>query len=503
MDQKSNTRSSTLNTEQAETANIASHDQQNPLPVSTQEPEQGSTEQQTQRPTHDEQHDSSEQPSIDSPRDSQSVLVTSPRQLIPQGSVMTHITAPESGNQRQPVTVPVTTSEELPVQEVKTTSAKESERKFTLGQEAKRSKSALVDPLFEALRNTRRRPYRKKPGQKSPLENIAAIIKANDAEEDKSDWTIEQYLQGLNLDPRRVADRDEKLAEQEALEQARREAEEKARVEKEDAEFQAQLARERQEYIERNGIRQMTTEPIIAPLTAEQEERVKRAVAKGQKVDAMNNIEITSRDWKTLLPTEAWLNDNIINAYLDYVVQMAHDRVGLKRNEAPKMHAFNNNFYNNLSKNGYTGVQRWGRRAKIGGKTLLSLDYIFIPVNADNNHWTLAVISPARRTLEYFDSLHMTSKRSTVFSNVKAWLKGELGDAYVQGEWRIREDPSPHQGNMSDCGVHTITTAKLIALGIDPMAAPAAQMPLQRRRIVAELLNSGFHGEFEPVFSFA
>jgi Ulp1 family protease len=47
----------------------------------------------------------------------------------------------------------------------------------------------------------------------------------------------------------------------------------------------------------------------------------------------------------------------------------------------------------------------------------------------------------------------------------------------------------PQQNNNYECGVFTITTAKLIALGYDPVGAyDASVMPAQRTRVVAELI---------------
>ena len=472
---------STPNTNITEGANNCAyeqHDSPGPVSHSPQSIEQGR----------------SEQPQPKSPEESEPVNATVPE----QGS--TQQPEPKSIEESEPVNAAV--PEQTTPAKSKRQSSKKPEPKFAKEQEPESSKKSSPRNLFDVLRN-KRRPYQRRSGQKSAKESIDAILKAASEDHDSSVASLDVPLADLNLDPRRLSAREQKLAEQAAIEKAAREAEEKARAEKEAAELEAQIAREREKEIKRLGLRQFTKQPIIAPLSAEQEEKVELAFTKGQKVTTMNNIELTTRDWRTVVPTDAWLNDNIINAYLDYVVQMAHDRVGLKRNEAPKMHAFNNNFYNNLAKSGYTGVARWARRAKIAGKALLSLEYIFVPVNASNNHWTLAVISPVRRTIEYFDSLHMSGRKSTVFSHLKEWLLGELGDAYVANEWTVRDEPGPHQGNMSDCGVHTVTTAKLIALGIDPMAAPARLMPLQRRRIVAELLNSGFHGEFEVDFEFA
>ena len=310
----------------------------------------------------------------------------------------------------------------------------------------------------------------------------------------------------LEINPRWIASNKQKAAEKEAKARAAREkkeAEERAIREREEAELRAQLAREREEELAKQGRRRLTKDPCIQPLTTEQNEKLDKAMAKGQKVTALNGTELTSRDWKTILEPEAWLNDNIIVAYLEYTVKMAHERAKLRRNAPPIMHAFNNNFFNNLRSQGHAGVARWTRRPKIQGKALLPLEYVFVPVNASGNHWTLAVISPVRRTIEYFDSLHMPGQAEKVTDLMKVWLEGELGEDYKAEEWTIRQTQGPHQGNFSDCGVHTVTTAKLIALGIDPMAAPAEVMATQRRRIVAELLNSGFHGEYEVNFEFA
>lgn len=339
------------------------------------------------------------------------------------------------------------------------------------------------------------------PGDQESTEGVSNKTSSNSLYKRFKELEVETYVS-----PRRLSARKEKVAKKEAIERAAREkkeAEDRAQREKEEAELQAALDREKEEQLLKQGARRFTREPIIQPLTTEQEDKLNKAMAKGQKVTAMNGTELTARDWKTILGPEAWLNDNIIVAYLEYVIKMAHERVGLKRNAPPKMHAFNNNFFNNLRAQGHEGVRRWTRRPKIQGKDLLPLEYLFIPVNASGNHWTLAVISPMRRTIEYFDSLHMPGQAEKVIDLMKVWLQGELGDLYKPAEWTVREEDGPHQGNFSDCGVHTVTTAKMIALGIDPMAAPAGVMATQRRRIVAELLNSGFHGEFEPVFEYA
>jgi len=76
---------------------------------------------------------------------------------------------------------------------------------------------------------------------------------------------------------------------------------------------------------------------------------------------------------------------------------------------------------------------------------------------------------------------------------VKSWVAAELSSSWKEEEWKLDAvGESPRQENMDDCGVFTITSARQIMLGYTPMSYAAAAIPLQRRRIVAELVNGGF-----------
>lgn len=327
--------------------------------------------------------------------------------------------------------------------------------------------------------------------------------------------------QEVNVSPRRASARRRSLAEKEAQEKAAREkkeAEEKARREKEEAERLAQLEREAEEQRRKLGGRQFTKEPAVQPLSAEWNRKINEAMSKAPSTNiatTSSGNSITRRSMGMVLPQRdddpsGWLNDEIIAGYLQAVIDHGNARAHLKRGDTPKFHAFSSFFYSNLKKpGGYENVRRWARRAKVGGTDLFKVEWVFIPVNVGGNHWTLAVVSPTRKTIEYFDSMHGSA--SQIINNIRAWLAGELGTAYVADEWTVRDDDQgryagrgkgPTQTNGSDCGVFTVTTAKLISLGIEPLAFSPRDTPLQRRRIVAELMNGGFIGEFEPKFEF-
>ena len=308
------------------------------------------------------------------------------------------------------------------------------------------------------------------------------------------------------------ARREKKEAEEKARRE-KKEAEEKARKDKEEAEEKARIKAEEEEKRKLNGGYRMPIEKVIQPLPLGWDEKVRVNMAKGMRERlAMTSVgnPLTRRDFGMVLPQpgtgddpSGWLNDEIISGYLQAVVDHGHRALGHPRGAKPRMHAFSPFFYTTLKDRGYDAVKRWSSRAKIGGSDLKNVEYVFIPCNPTRAHWTMVIVSPIRKTIEVFDSMHGAS--SDKVNTTKSWLRGEMGHAYVDSEWTVIEDPrypgrgkGPLQNNANDCGVFAVTTAKMLVLGVDPMAVSAGDMPLQRRRLVAELLNGGFSGEFEP-----
>ena len=303
------------------------------------------------------------------------------------------------------------------------------------------------------------------------------------------------------------------IAAEEKARKVKEEALEKARKDREEAEERARIKAEEEEERRKSGGRRIPKERVIQSLPPGWDEKVRINMAKGMREQlAMTSVgnPLTRRDFGMVLPQprtgddqSGWLNDEIISGYLQAVVDYGHRAMGHPRGAKPRMHAFNPFFYTALKERGYDAVKRWSTRAKIGGNDLKNVEYVFIPCNPSKSHWTLVVVSPVRKTIEVFDSMHGSSLDKV--ETTKKWLRGELGRSYVDSEWTVVEDSTyrgrgkgPAQNNANDCGVFTVTTAKMIVLGVDPMAVSARDMPLQRRCVVAELLNGGFSGDFEP-----
>lgn len=283
----------------------------------------------------------------------------------------------------------------------------------------------------------------------------------------------------------------------EAAEKARLAAEEAARKEKE----------EEEERLKR-GYRRIPKGRMIQPLDAKWEQSVQNAMAAPSMQEVLattsNGNNLTRRDLGTLKvvkgrdPSHGWLNDEIVSACMQQVVEYGLQASNHKVGETPKYFAFNTFFYTNLRDKGAQSVRRWATRAKIGKENLLKVERVFIPVHS-GAHWTLLVVSPIANTIEYFDSLGGPARPYIL--NAKAWLREELGKLFKEEEWTVPTGSlgaGPQQSNSSDCGVFTCTNARMVVLGVDPMAYAGSDMELQRTRMVAELLNGGLKGDLEP-----
>ena len=224
----------------------------------------------------------------------------------------------------------------------------------------------------------------------------------------------------------------------------------------------------------------------IGPLDEEWESRIQNALKNGHDMykatDLTRVVPLTAGR-----STDNWLNDEVINGYLKLVT--AHGKQNNRPMQTPTHHAFASFFYSNLSSKGYDSVKRWALKAKIGGKNLLETEQVFIPINS-GMHWTLCVVSGKEKTITHYNSLGGNGQGYV--NTVKNWVKTELGTHFVESEWVITaRGESPQQANMDDCGVFAITNARQIMLGLDPTSYNASQIPLQRKRIVAELINGG------------
>jgi len=159
-------------------------------------------------------------------------------------------------------------------------------------------------------------------------------------------------------------------------------------------------------------------------------ERVWNLRANREEVFAKGfDVEITRKDLLTLFEVE-WLNDEVINFYMNLIVRRNTEQ------NLPKVYAFSTFFYPNISSKGYASVKRWTRKVDI-----FSHDLLLIPIHL-TAHWCLATVDLKNRVIAYYDSLLGENQRclSLIRSicSRSRWTSGSRALSSTVGPWSAR-----------------------------------------------------------------
>ncbi|XP_057430352.1 ubiquitin-like-specific protease ESD4 [Lotus japonicus] len=232
-------------------------------------------------------------------------------------------------------------------------------------------------------------------------------------------------------------------------------------------------------------------EPFV-PLTKEEENEVARAFYTNRKKILIShensNIEISGEKFQCLGPA-AWLNDEVINLYLE----LLKEREQREPQKYLKCHFFNTFFYKKLigGRNGYDfkSVRRWTTQRKLG-YGLLECDKIFVPIHREI-HWCLAVINKKDKKFQYLDSLK--GRDSHVLNVLAKYFVDEVKDKTGKdidiSDWEKEfVEDLPEQKNGYDCGVFMIKYADFYSRGLG-LCFKQEHMPYFRVRTAKELLR--------------
>jgi hypothetical protein len=327
------------------------------------------------------------------------------------------------------------------------------------------------------------------PGSRTA--NLTADLRLSAAKEEELD--IEEQLR---QDVERAAERQALAKEQQRL---REEEEKRQRAEAEQRRLAEQAKRREQE--KRYGMAGLRkpNEALVKPLSEEAQKRVMatfKAKSETSLAQTPEGTALTRRDFLKLIPPTEWLNDDMVIGPLQHTAQYINEEAGVDKMH-PKCAALTSFFWPRLQEHGPAQVGRLMRQAGIRKENLLEMETILIPI-CQNNHWTLAVVFPARRVVSHIDSLgHNGAGRPAVTIKILDWVKTTLQEKFVEEEWQMKNIKAPRQQNGYDCGVFTISNAICMALSISPIEAYGGEdMPAQRLRLAGMILNEGFTGEF-------
>lgn len=167
-----------------------------------------------------------------------------------------------------------------------------------------------------------------------------------------------------------------------------------------------------------------------------------------QGLVTVGKYSITEADLSSL-EEDAWLNDNIINAYFQLIAD-----------ESPmEVFALSSFFYQVYSRKGFTHVQRWHKKID-----LYAHQIILIPIHS-RHHWCLVAVNVDEDTITFYDSIRKSG--SSYLTKIKRFMKEEAdAKGTEQREWKLKSsDRIPQQRNYSDCGVFVCQFAKRLSFG--------------------------------------
>ncbi|KAF4441459.1 hypothetical protein F53441_12032 [Fusarium austroafricanum] len=287
------------------------------------------------------------------------------------------------------------------------------------------------------------------------------------------------------------------------VEQAAQKAAEEARLAAEAAQREAEQKsrQEREERLARSGGLRMPNQTLVKPVSSEWHRKAMdtlRAAPSTSLAKSAEGVDLRRHDFAKVVSATEWLNDEIVNASLVWLDRAINSAAGIKdvKRNTRKIFTPGSFFFKRLQDQGVHSTQRTLRRYGVEKRNFLDIDTILLPI-CEHSHWTLLVIRPSKRTVAHMDSINAGGNRSYI-TRAMDWIKDILEETFIEDEWKIILHEAPLQNNGHDCGVHTITNAMCVSLGISPIDAYTANdMPTQRIRIACMLLNGGFTGDFD------
>ncbi|XP_061663356.1 sentrin-specific protease 1 isoform X2 [Syngnathoides biaculeatus] len=223
--------------------------------------------------------------------------------------------------------------------------------------------------------------------------------------------------------------------------------------------------------------------PEFPELTEEMEAQVDRVLRCGSPDEVFSEgfgLSLTRKDLQTLSGL-SWLNDEVINFYMNLLVERS------KGPKLPSVNTFSTFFYPKLRSSGYSAVRRWTKKMDIFSK-----DILLVPVHL-SMHWCLSVVDFRKKAVTYFDSMGGSNDEACklLFDYLQQESKDKKGKELDTTGWILRSkkrNEIPQQMNGSDCGMFTCKYADYITKD-KAITFTQKQMPYFRRRMVWEIVN--------------
>lgn len=227
---------------------------------------------------------------------------------------------------------------------------------------------------------------------------------------------------------------------------------------------------------------QIVEEAAFPELTEEDEEQISAALNRrgdpGEVLVQKFNLNITRRDIQTLAGLN-WLNDEVINFYMNLLIERGKD------SKWPKVYAMNTFFYPKLLKDGHSSLRRWTRRVDI-----FAHDIMAVPIHL-GVHWCMSIVDFRIKTIRYYDSMGSANRQclEALFHYLQAEHLDKKHKEFDTSGWSLESMRDiPQQMNGSDCGMFACTFAEFLCRSAK-ITFSQEDMPYLRQKMVLEILN--------------
>lgn len=230
-------------------------------------------------------------------------------------------------------------------------------------------------------------------------------------------------------------------------------------------------------------LKPLEEKPEFPELTEDMEVEINRVLRGSNPHEVLSEgfgLSLTRKDLQTLSNLN-WLNDEVINFYMNLLVERSKDP------SLPSVNTFNTFFFPKLRGSGYSAVRRWTKKMDI-----FSGDILLVPVHL-GVHWCLSVVDFRKKAVLYFDSMGGNNDEACriLFEYLQQESKDKKGKEMDTSGWSLhskKRNEIPQQMNGSDCGMFTCKYADYITKD-KPITFTQKHMPYFRRKMVWEIVN--------------
>ena len=223
----------------------------------------------------------------------------------------------------------------------------------------------------------------------------------------------------------------------------------------------------------------------------------------------IGNINLKPTDLKRISTPGAYLNDHLMNAYMDLLKDYETNSFHLSQRGSrswmmstllmAKLQEWDSR---NEDLKTVPLKQLWGYCIPAGDRSRKPIEYrrIYVPINEDNFHWTGMIISPFSKKMRFYDSL--ATDRTSIQQKAKnyrrlllGWMRRlaqddvHLAEYYNEKDWTLsalRNGPKQRDG--CNCGVFVLMAFDL-HLDDLPMDAIEANIQFFRNKIGADIMR--------------